>query len=372
MSSTLVTVVIPTYNYGVFLEGAIRSAASQSYPHIEIIVVDDGSTDDTQAILLRLEAEISNLHNIKTAHLGVSNARNVGTKAARGTYVAYLDADDLWHPSKIAKQVAAIEAHGGDPEWAAVYCLFRTVDRHGRLIGSAPAFETRGYCFASHLIVNHLGNGSSLMVRKDIALAVGGFNPAYSLCEDIDFQLRILRHYKLELVREYLVAYRNHKGSATKNHVKMAEAFTDTMKRHTSDPQIPQELRKAAMQAAHRYVWNKYTRGGQHLKGWLTLLKAIIGEPRQTFADLANLTDGYIRRRIRRRFPSATQTLEFEKPPFLSVSPVYGLPLEEPPYQARISAQFQKYDEYLYKRFVSSECFDANERKVENEKQGVI
>ncbi|MEM8980614.1 MAG: glycosyltransferase [Pseudomonadota bacterium] len=350
----LVTVVIPTYNYGIFLEDAVSSAAQQDYEALEILVVDDGSTDNTGEVLERLRRQIPALRVITTAHLGVSNARNVGTQAAKGTYVAYLDADDIWHPTKIEKQVAALEAHAGDPEWVAVYSLFRIIDREGVITDSAPAFETRGYCFANHLIVNHIGNGSGMLVRRDVVLEIGGFDTKYALCEDIDLQLRILKHYKIEVVREYLVGYRHHKKSATTRHVEMAQAVTETIDRHASDPQIPQSLRDATRVSSYRYVWHKYLRGQHYRSAIQVLLKALWAEPFATMDDISQRFRGAFRRRARLAYQALSLKEETtELPLFLATSPLAGVSEKEPKPQARISKRFACFDKLLYERFVN-------------------
>ena len=104
-----VTVIIPVYNGEEFVERTVRSAAGQTYPELRILAVNDGSTDGTEAILARLAAEVANFSYVTTPNGGVARARNTGTEMADSTYVAYLDADDLWHPTKIAKQVAALQ-----------------------------------------------------------------------------------------------------------------------------------------------------------------------------------------------------------------------------------------------------------------------
>ena len=103
----LVTVVIPTYNYGHFVEQAVESALSQRYPNIEVIVVDDGSQDDTKA---RLEKYRGRIQYIYQRNQGLSAARNTGILKARGEYIAFLDADDIWIPEKISEQIGMFKS----------------------------------------------------------------------------------------------------------------------------------------------------------------------------------------------------------------------------------------------------------------------
>ena len=110
MDETLVSVVIPTYNYAHFVTGAVESALAQTYPDREVIVVDDGSTDDTRDRLAPFEGRIRYIHQ---ENQGLSAARNTGIRAARGALVAFLDSDDLWHPEKLAVQARYLEGTSG-------------------------------------------------------------------------------------------------------------------------------------------------------------------------------------------------------------------------------------------------------------------
>lgn len=122
-----VSVIIPTYNYGEFLPEAIESARDQTQPDLEIIVVDDGSNDDTPRVLNKLEG--SDLRWRRTSNRGVSAARNLGLRMSEGEYVAFLDADDVWSPEKVERQVELLRA---EPEVGFVFCDFVRFDSGGQ------------------------------------------------------------------------------------------------------------------------------------------------------------------------------------------------------------------------------------------------
>src|SRR3954470_18053198 len=124
----LVSTVIPTYNYGHFVQGAIDSVLSQTHRDIECIVVDDGSTDDTQAVLARYGDKIRTIRNQNS---GPSAARNSALRIARGECVAFLDGDDEWKPDKISKQIAVLER---SPDVALVGCGVLMVDESGATV----------------------------------------------------------------------------------------------------------------------------------------------------------------------------------------------------------------------------------------------
>ncbi|MFO3797298.1 MAG: glycosyltransferase family 2 protein, partial [Anaerolineales bacterium] len=212
-----VTVVIPAYNAEMYLGSTIESALSQTYKNFEVLVVDDGSTDRTKQIGLTFAAKDARLRIVSGPNGGVARARNVGTELADGKYVAYLDADDLWHETKLAEQVRILEA-ASDTSWAACYALFLFIDSSGFVVRPGPTRRAEGYILARHLFAKFVGNGSSLLVRRDAALAVGGFDPSYADagiggCEDFDFELRLAARYRIAVAPEYLIGYRSYPGN---------------------------------------------------------------------------------------------------------------------------------------------------------------
>lgn len=252
MSLPRVAVIIPAYNMERFIERTLLSAVGQTYPNLEIIVIDDGSTDRTADIVGRFACEHPQVRMSTVANAGLAAARNLGTVLADSPYVAYLDADDVWAPTKIEKQMAALAAHGGDGEWAGCYALHRMIDEADRVLGDGAASQERGDFFDEHLIWNPIGNGSNLLVRRDAALAVGGFNPDYAKagiggCEDLEFQLKLLRRYKIEVVREYLVGYRLHPGQMSRDIVRMRLGQIAVIEAMTAEASSPKATRDRAL-----------------------------------------------------------------------------------------------------------------------------
>lgn len=277
-----VSVVIPAYNAERFLDGTLASARSQSYRDLEIIVVDDGSTDRTPEIIHRHANEDPRIRIIRTENRGVAEARNSGTLAAHGRYVAYLDADDLWHPEKIERQVQRLDSRAADPSWGAVYVKQRMIGTDDRPVGRSNQIVASGYILSRHLVFKFIGNGSSIMVRRDVALAVGGFDPSYAAegaggAEDLDFELKIAARWKIDAVDEYLVGYRVHGGNMSSDGPRMIAAMSRTIRRHLDrNPQLPGSVRRMALAKARRYSVLKLlatghfglaARAGLHLAG---------------------------------------------------------------------------------------------------------
>jgi glycosyltransferase involved in cell wall biosynthesis len=321
-------VIIPVYNGEVFVERTIRSAAAQDYPNLEVLVVNDGSTDSTERILDRIARDLPNVRYITIPNGGVANARNHGTELAHSEYVAFLDADDLWHPSKITRQVAALARHGGDEGWAACYALFRRIDGDDRLLGNGPVHTVCGDIFASHLRQNHVGNGSSLLVRRSAALEIGGFDPSYAArrmggCEDFDFQLRLLKKYKMECVPEFLVGYRFHGACMSRNSRAMARGYLATVEDALCDAPVTARERKRALASAHDYAWWRLLIGGAPREGLGSLVTYLRAEPLAAIPRVAQRTLRQMAKPVRWLLRGATKPV---KPFFAALDPTDGLP----------------------------------------------
>ena len=154
-------------------------------------------------------------------------ARNVGVRNAAGDFVAPLDADDVWHPSYIEKLMAVLLSGGAD--MAAVYTGCRVIDENYRVIGLRPIFTCQGHIFGQLLCLNMVGNGSGLLMRKNAALAIGGYESALRTigaegCEDWLLELMLALRYSFGFVPEYLVGYMKRPGNMSSDLVRMLNA----------------------------------------------------------------------------------------------------------------------------------------------------
>ena len=244
-SKPLATVVIPAYNAQSFVQRTLTSALNQSYTSFEIILVDDGSTDQTRQIADAAARSDERLRIISVPNGGVANARNLGIEEARGEFVAFLDADDLWHPTKLERQIAALTKNPAHQDDAAVYAFSRKIDTHDRLTEDMNAVALQGYAFSRHLFAKPVGNGSSILVRREAALAVGGYDPSWAAqgiggCEDLDFELKIAGKYSITSVPQYLIGYRMYEGNMSSNKLPMARGAVATIDKHIRlHPELP-------------------------------------------------------------------------------------------------------------------------------------
>jgi glycosyltransferase involved in cell wall biosynthesis len=222
----LVSVVIPAFNAVKTLENTLRSAAAQTHAELEILIIDDGSSDDTAAIATAFCAQDRRARLISQANAGVAVARNSGIAAARGEWLAPLDADDLWHPTKIERQLDAALNAAEVP--GLVYCWFHLIDEQDRVIGSSEGYEVRGHALDRLLFFNFVGNGSSPLIHRQAIEAVGAYATNFGEaggCEDFELQLRLARDFPIEVVPEYLVGYRILAGSMSSNPDKMHRSW---------------------------------------------------------------------------------------------------------------------------------------------------
>jgi len=205
--SVRVTVVIPTYNRAGYICDAIDSVLSQTYKDYEIIVVDDGSTDDTKGILSKYNGKIRYFYQ---ENKGVAAARNRGIKKAKGEYIAFLDSDDIWLPEKLQLQLETLNNHR-DYSWA--YCDRKYVyegDFKERTHRKYPAYHGNIFDF---LFMDIFVKTTTVIVKKECFNCVGYFKEELRRSEDYDLFLRLAKKYRIVYIDRQLILYRVHKHS---------------------------------------------------------------------------------------------------------------------------------------------------------------
>jgi glycosyltransferase involved in cell wall biosynthesis len=197
----LVSVVIPTYNRGWTLKEAIDSVLDQDYGNLELIVVDDGSTDDTPQLL---SAYADRLRYLRQTNRGVSAARNAGIRASRGAFIALLDSDDIWLPGKLIAQVDYFIRH---PQ--ALICQTQEIwIRNGRRVNPGKRHrKPAGMIFEKSLALC-LVSPSAVMMRPSLLAEVGLFDESLPACEDYDLWLRIAWQHPIHLIDRPLIVKR--------------------------------------------------------------------------------------------------------------------------------------------------------------------
>lgn len=204
-----VSVIITSYNYGRFLAEAIESVMRQTWRPDEVVVVDDGSTDDTAEVAARYAAE--GVRYVYKENGGASSARNTGIRESSGELIAFLDADDVWLPQKIARQAEHLLRH---PEVALVTGSEWEVDSAGRKVWLLKRKGiASGSIYPQILVENMVGTTSLVMVRRECLRQVGLFDEALEIAQDWDLWIRIARAHRVGVLEEPLIDYRRHGGS---------------------------------------------------------------------------------------------------------------------------------------------------------------
>lgn len=213
----LVSVIIPVRNGERVIDRTLASAAAQTYCPLEIVVVDDGSTDRTRAIVETAALRDKRIRLYSTSPSGLPATRNFGIKHSRGDLIAPLDADDLWHPEKIARQVAIMQS---SPNVGVVYCWTVDIDEVDLVIPPVRAkSDAEGNIIAAIAANNGIeGSGSTLLIRRSCLDACGGYDPDQVLgAEDWKLDFRLAEICDFAVVRAHLVGYRRTAGSMTRN-----------------------------------------------------------------------------------------------------------------------------------------------------------
>lgn len=220
----LVTVIIPAYNAAKTLDETLRSVRGQTYDNLEILVIDDGSKDETAAIVSAHAGADIRVRLITQANAGVAAARNNGLAQAKGELVAPVDADDLWHPEKIERQVAAMLK--GGPRVGLVYNWFAAIDADSRITKYAIPHTEEGRVFDIMFDNKLIGNGSTPLMRRQVVLDCGGYDSGLHHagaqgCEDLKLYLAIAEKHDYAVAPGYLTGYRIMAGNMSSDGPRM-------------------------------------------------------------------------------------------------------------------------------------------------------
>lgn len=210
----MISIVMPSYNSAAFIREAIVSVTAQTFPHFELLVCDDGSTDDTIGIVEELAGKDCRIRLIRNQHGGVSRNCNVGLREARFPWIARLDADDVAVPDRLEIQIRAAERHPDVVCWGGGA---RLISRHGRRLRGTQLgpVDTREFeqVRRSGKVIYILG--PTVMFKRDLALELGGYDPRFDGAEDIELLSRLAGRGEVRTLPTVLTHYRIHGQSVT-------------------------------------------------------------------------------------------------------------------------------------------------------------
>jgi glycosyltransferase involved in cell wall biosynthesis len=217
-SNPLVSVIIPTYNNAALIEETINSVRAQTYQNLEIIVVDDGSTDKTAEVVTKLVKTDARVHYEKIENSFSPTARNIGFSLAQGEYVAVIDSDDLWPANKIEIQLEALKE---SPDAIVIGCVQRFVEdsAEGKQYGAISCPPSQQGNYIHNLLSMHnsqMVNLNTLFTKKSIICADGLWDPSIRTAHDWEVWIRLARKYRFIHINEVLQHYRKHSTSVTR------------------------------------------------------------------------------------------------------------------------------------------------------------
>ncbi len=221
LKTPLVSVVIPTFNRAKLIKDALQSVLNQSYRPIEIIVVDDGSSDNTEEVVALWNSENTtadlSLRFVHQTNRGGNVARNTGITEASGSLIAFLDSDDAWHPKKLAKQIPLFD----DPEVGGVYCGVQHMNFDtGAILEPTNRSYPNGHLFQQILIRDITAQTSAFIIRRSVFDTVGTFDTQLMARQDWDMWIRLAKDHKINCAPEPLVFFREHEGERTASNPK--------------------------------------------------------------------------------------------------------------------------------------------------------
>jgi glycosyltransferase involved in cell wall biosynthesis len=329
MIEGLVSVIIPTYNRAHIIQRCIDSALSQTYPNLEIVVVDDGSKDNTKEIIDTHYSDNPKVNYFSKQNGGVSSARNLGLSVAKGEFVAFLDSDDFWMPEKIDLQVKCLQKH---PDVGLVWTEFFACDLQGKVIherylrkmyGAYRFFPTPMNIFSKQFTLNTLipnkaaeamfyyvghiyspmalGNlvhTSTVVIRKHLIDKAGGFDETFSVAEDYDLYLRISALTEAAFIDEPLMGYCINEDDALtskKHHLAIATNYLKILERSLNNQRqpinLPPSMIKQCLADAYRWVGGEYAYAKQFSKSFFYFCNSLMVKPTslETYKNITKL-----------------------------------------------------------------------------------
>jgi len=276
---SLVSVIIPVYNGEKTIKQTIESVFQQTLTDWELIVIDDGSQDSTLEIVHSIQD--SRLKVFTYPNSGVSASRNRGITQAKGEFISFLDADDLWTPDKLESQLKALQEN---PQADVAYSWTDWIDESGKFLRPGGHITVNGNAYKQLLVRDFIESGSNPLIRRQALNEVGAFEESLAYGEDWDMWLRLAARYEFVTVTSSQILYRISPKSASFNIWKMEEGSLEIIERAFADaPESLQYLKREVLASRYKYLTFKAVEGNPERQKGLTALRflwqTIIHEP---------------------------------------------------------------------------------------------
>ncbi len=278
-TAPLVSVVVPAYNAAPYIGRTLASIAGQTYPNLEIVVVDDGSTDGTGEIVAEAAGRDGRIRAFRGPHRGTAAARNLGASQATGEWLAPCDADDLWHPAKLERQIGALA--GASPRTGLVYCWSDGIDEDDAVIFPGWKRATaRGIVFHDMVADSLPGCGSVPLIRRRCFEEAGGYPERAAPNDDWPLFIALSAICEFSAVPEVLVGYRLRSDSVSGNYELMEETLTaDTRWIEATWPDTPRAVLRRRAYTVACYLAFLAARHGDVRRALAYRLRAVAARP---------------------------------------------------------------------------------------------
>lgn len=246
----LVSVIIPTYNYAHFIGEAIQSVLDQTYRNFEIVVVDDGSTDNTGEVVAQFPA----VRYLPQPNQGIAAARNTGLRSTSGDFLVFLDADDRLLPQALESGLAFLEKQ---PNCVFVSGHWELIDLEGRPLPSPPPAAIHEDHYRAFLNYNYIGTVGQVMFRRALFSTEAWFDPTVPGCDDAELYLRIAKKYPVAAYDQIVVQHRNHGGNTSSDRVMMLKSMETIYGRQLREVQgnpLLEELCKEGITLCRKFL----------------------------------------------------------------------------------------------------------------------
>ncbi len=272
MKENRISVIIPTYNRAALIERAVQSVLDQGYPELEVIIVDDCSSDNTEAVVTAMnDPRVKFIKH--TENRGANAARNTGIKAASGDYIAFQDSDDEWMPGKLARQIEAFREAPADT--GVVYTAFWRIESKEKTYTPAKDVLTTNGDLLEELLKRNFITTQSILVKKACLEEVGLFDETMPRLQDWELLLRLAKRYPFRFIDAPLVNVYHTPGNITSNQRALNDALVLLLEKHYSEfAQFPKVLANF-----YCYMGQQFFLTGEYKQSFHYCIKALKMRP---------------------------------------------------------------------------------------------
>jgi len=267
-----ISVIIPVYNGEKTIKQTVESVLNQTFKDFELLIINDGSQDATLEIIQAINDERIQVFSYQNS--GVSASRNRALTKAKGEFISFIDADDLWTPNKLELQFKALQ---DNPQAAVAYSWSDWIDESGQFLRSGGHITVNGKAYEKLLLRDFIESGSNPLIRKQALDEVGCFEQSVTPAEDWDMWLRLAARYEFVTVEVPQILYRISPNSASFNIVKMEAGSLKVIERvFAQAPESLQDLKRETLASRYNYLTFKALEGNLDRKNGLTAARFLI------------------------------------------------------------------------------------------------